>query len=99
MPRYDNQAAVGSFLVPSTPFICCLSGQIGAGKSSTMLGMLLDKDKLFQKFHRLILISPTLDLDEKMELLMEKENLCLSNQKLQDVQFEELSILDQNHKE
>jgi hypothetical protein len=86
---YDSQRTKEDTLIPSHPFTCVLCGAIASGKSNLLLHLLLHKDNYFQKFNRIILFSPTLEMDEKMEKLMQCNFLCRSNQALSDAIWRE----------
>ena len=94
---HDNQRSRGASLIPTAQFVFACSGQIASGKSTVMINLLTEKDKFFQKFHRIILISPTIELDEKMSIISNCPDICVSNQKLQDAIDDEIEQgLDQD---
>ena len=92
---FDNQRSSKDSLIMAHPFILGINGQVASGKTTVMLDLMLDAKKLKKTFHRVILISPTLELDEKMELLMGCEDLCISNQPLMDAIEDEMETLDE----
>jgi Poxvirus A32 protein len=78
----DKQTNNEPSLVPKLPFSLVLSGGKGAGKSSTLLNLLLSKDLLAGKFNRIYYISPTASLDSKLNVLKETPGILAVNKLL-----------------
>ena len=92
---YDNQRSDVDTIHPSSPFVFCLSGQIASGKSTLLLNLLLDKKFYYQKYNRIIFMSPTLELDEKVNKIVSDKTICVSNQKLIDAIEDELDSIQE----
>lgn len=75
----DAQASNKDSLIPTIPFSLQLIGCKSAGKSTTLISMLISKGILAGKFEKIILISPTNTLDEKIQKLSNCEGLTKIN--------------------
>lgn len=86
---YDAQRNTTNTLYPNPmmPFTLCITGGIGSGKSNLLLHLMLNKNHYRSAFHQVLLLSPTLLLDQKIKQLMFCEDLCASNQVLEDAQW------------
>ena len=78
----DSQINTEPSLVPKPSFLMYLCASRGAGKSTTLLNLLLNKDLLAGKFSQIYFISPTSALDSKMEVLKTTPGICKINTKL-----------------
>lgn len=65
----DKQVNKEPSLVPKHPFSMQMNGSKGSGKSSTLLNMLLNPKILNKVFNRIIFVSPTSMLDQKVRKL------------------------------
>jgi len=90
---FDKQTEEGNHLIPADPFVAVCNGVIASGKSTVCLDLILNKFR--HRYNRVVVISPTIDLDEKMKAIVSCPDLCVSNQALHDVIYNELSILDE----
>jgi hypothetical protein len=101
MPRtirqLDNQQSDEIDLLPKHSFVCPIVGNIASGKTTIMLNLLTNEDFFKKKYHRIIFISPTCALDEKTLELLKMPDLCISNQKLQDLYDDRCLTYDENH--
>lgn len=77
----DQQIENINSLVPRHPTTIYLSAGIGKSKTTTVLNLLLNKDAYWQKFNRIIVISPTAESDIKWSLL-KQNNVLTPNTKL-----------------
>ena len=66
----DNQKKYISTLLPRHPFSMSIIGSKSAGKSNLMINLLTNKEGLYKQFNRIILISPTASMDEKINNLL-----------------------------
>lgn len=92
MPRiktFDKQQKDGSFLIPNFTSVVGLCGSIASGKSTLLLNLFLDKDYYYQKFNRILIFSPVIGLDEKLNKLLYDESIIKSNQALSDAMWRE----------
>ena len=93
---YDKQIVEGSFLVPQMVFALAVIGGIGVGKTSLFLNLMRNPACYFRKMNRVVLCSPSVDLDEKVEELLNEE-IVLENkalEKLKNQEREESSLED-----
>jgi hypothetical protein len=79
------------------PFVCPLIGSIGSGKTTTLVNLLSSTDFYKQKFHRLIYISCSADLDEKQQRILQDKQICISNQRLMDAYDDKMYEFDEYH--
>lgn len=87
----DNQIENINTLVPRHPNTIYFSAGIGKSKSTTVINFLLNKDVYWQKFNRIIIISPTANNDPKFNLL--KEHPVLVENKLLKKNFQKKKLL------
>ena len=66
--------------IAKIPFSMYVVAQKGGGKSTTIIQLL--KNPLKGKFNRIFWVSPTANLDEKIQLLKEERNLLAKNENL-----------------
>ncbi len=78
----DNQAPSGNTLFPKLPFTLTIVASKGGGKTSLLLNMLLNPHLFKGKFNRIIVVSPTAKLDEKMNILRETADITVVNHAL-----------------
>lgn len=80
---FDNQSGSGtdSFLAP-LPFTLYISAAKKSGKTTLLLNMLNDSNYLKGKFNRIIFVSPTASMDNKIQGLRSVEGLVSPNRKL-----------------
>jgi hypothetical protein len=88
----DNQAVEGDHLLPSDYYVAVINGSIESGKSTLAIDLITNKMK--HRYNRVVVISPTILLDRKIRKITDCPDLCVSNQKLHDAIYEELSVLD-----
>jgi hypothetical protein len=89
MKRLDKQRADGSTLIPQLTSVIGIVGSICSGKSTLLLNLLLDKKFYFQKFSRIIIFSPVIGLDRKLNNLLHNPSIIKSNQLLSDAMWKE----------
>lgn len=65
----DNQRPLINSLIPRHPFSLSIIGAKSSGKSNLLINLLSNKEGLYKKFNRIILISPTASMDEKINTL------------------------------
>lgn len=93
----DSQANDKNTLIPSHPCVVCACGIIASGKSTTIIDLMSDKNKWKGKYSRVVLASPTIEYDDKVRILVDMEDMCVSNQALEDAIFEQVtSILNED---
>jgi hypothetical protein len=94
----DHQASTNDeSLIPLHPFVMPIIGSIGEGKS-TLLCNLLTKTAFYkQQFNRILFISHTADLDDKIQTILQDRQICISNQALQDAYDDEMEQLDEDY--
>lgn len=80
--KLDSQSDSTNSLFPKLSFSLMLSGSKNAGKSSVLLNMLLNKDMLAGKFNRIIWVSPTAALDNKLDILKNTNGILKINTEL-----------------
>lgn len=96
--KYDNQRSDdNTVLVPNPAFVLPIIGCIASGKTTLLTNLLTSKEFYKQKFSRVLFISCTADLDEKVRNILECPDILVSNQKLQDAMDEDNMQLDENH--
>jgi hypothetical protein len=95
--QLDNQQARETSLVPSHPFVMPIIGAIGCGKTTTLVNLLTNEQFYKKKFHRIIFISVTAELDDKTRKILDCVDICISNQNLQDQYDKICKELDDNH--
>ena len=78
----DNQVNIEPSLNPKPPFSLYISAGKGAGKSTTLLNLLLSTDLLAGKFNQIFIICPTNKLDEKWSQLKQTDGTTVINTKL-----------------
>jgi hypothetical protein len=95
--QLDNQQNTETSLVPHHCFCMPIVGSIGEGKTTILVNLLTSTDFYKQKFHRIVFISVTAELDEKIQRIFEDLGICISNQPLQDKFDDECLSLDDYH--
>lgn len=89
----DNQNPTdGEALFFPHPFCTYVVAPIGAGKTTMTINVLRKFYKGF--FHRLVFISSTAHLDDKLKLLFEDKELLSSNQALQDAMSDDCELIE-----
>ena len=73
--QLDNQQAKETSLVPSHPFVMPIIGSIGCVKTTTLVNLLTNEQFYKKKFHRIIFISITAELDEKTKKVLDCPNI------------------------
>src|SRR5690349_14242992 len=91
--QVDSQRSTEISLVPIHPIVMPCVGSVAFGKTSLLIHVMLNKDIYFQKFHRIIFISITHNIDEKVAKILESPDICLSSQALQDESDEEYEAI------
>jgi len=90
----DSQQSTEVSLLPQHPFVLPCCGAISSGKTTLLVNMLTSKEFYKQQFNRIIFISVTANLDEKIKEILECPDICVSNQKLQDAMDNQALQLD-----
>lgn len=84
----DNQTTQEDTLIPRHPFTMQINASKAGGKTTTILNMLINPNMYKKKFHRIIWISPTATLDEKIQEL-NNHDIIGKNQPLIDIIIDE----------
>jgi len=66
----DKQVQYISTNLPRIPFTLNICSQKGGGKTTNVINLLTNKDAFYQKFNRVILVSQTANLDDKLQYLI-----------------------------
>lgn len=75
--QLDSQVSDIPSIFPDSPFQCMIIGNIGAGKTTLLINLLLSRNGFYQKFNKIIYVSPTANLDHKV-----RSNLCVPEAKI-----------------
>lgn len=100
--KLDNQTTSKNHILAQHPFSTMIVGSKSAGKSTVLMNILQNKDAYYQKFNRIIFVSPTAHLDDKIQDL-KKLDILLPNVKLikklnDEILLEQIKINDNSLK-
>lgn len=70
---FDTQVDHTVSFLPKSTFLCLLIAAKGCSKSTTTLNAFMNPQLLAKRFNRVVLISPTASLDDKMQILKEHD--------------------------
>ena len=99
----DNQKDDKINILPTHPFTILVNGAKGGGKSSLVINLLTNPEGYKNKFNKIIFISPTYEMDEKIQKLKTQDillqNIPLAKEINKRIKRKKKSIMDENNTE